>query len=187
MEDDMLSSLLSDPEALQNAMKTVSDLLGGQPSAQTEPQNAYDPASEMMQKALPVIGAIAQSGQNAVKPENAHCSVRSKPFVAEGGLRPVRPCPPSGQHGSDGARGTRTGEPLCRRYRAASLIGGADPCITAILPPQSRPHRKQTEPPQRQHLFRSRTHAECASAGCPAGYGYYNDRPAHRVVPADGR
>ena len=52
----MLSSLLSDPEALQNAMKTVSDLLGGQPSAQTEPQNAYDPASEMMQKALPVIG-----------------------------------------------------------------------------------------------------------------------------------
>lgn len=46
MENDMLSSLLSDPEALQNAMKTVSDLLGGQPSAQTEPQNAYDPASE---------------------------------------------------------------------------------------------------------------------------------------------
>ena len=69
MENDMLSSLLSDPEALQNAMKTVSDLLGGQPSAQTEPQNTYDPASEMMQKALPVIGAIAQSGQNAVKPE----------------------------------------------------------------------------------------------------------------------
>ena len=69
MENDMLSSLLSDPESLQNAMKTVSDLLGGQPSTQTEPQNAYDPASEMMQKALPVIGAIAQSGQNAVKPE----------------------------------------------------------------------------------------------------------------------
>ena len=96
MENDMLSSLLSDPEALQNAMKTVSDLLGGQPSAQTEPQNAYDPASEMMQKALPVIGAIAQSGQHAVKPEKR------------------------------------------------------------------------------------------ASAGCPAGYGYY-DRLAHRVVPADGR
>ena len=56
MENDMLSSLLSDPESLQNAMKTVSDLLGGQPSAQTEPQSTYDPASEMMQKALPVIG-----------------------------------------------------------------------------------------------------------------------------------
>ena len=80
MENDMLSSLLSDPEALQNAMKTVSDLLGGQPSAQTEPQNAYDPASEMMQKALPVIGAIAQSGQNAVKPEKrAVRSSRSLP------------------------------------------------------------------------------------------------------------
>ena len=62
---------------------TVSDLLGGQPSAQTEPQNAYDPASEMMQKALPVIGAIAQSGQNAVKPEKRALLGALKPFVAE--------------------------------------------------------------------------------------------------------
>lgn len=83
MENDMLSSLLSDPEALQNAMKTVSDLLGGQTSAQTEPQNTYDPASEMMQKALPVIGAIAQSGQNAVKPEKRALLGALKPFVAE--------------------------------------------------------------------------------------------------------
>lgn len=120
MENDMLSSLLSDPEALQNAMKTVSDLLGGQPSAQTEPQNAYDPASEMMQKALPVIGAIAQSGQNAVKPEKRALLGALQAVRCRGGFRPVRPCPPSGQHGSDGARGTRTGEPLCRRYRAAS-------------------------------------------------------------------
>ena len=72
MENDMLSSLLSDPEALQNAMKTVSDLLGGQPSASTEPQ-----------KALPVIGAIAQSGQNAVKPEKRALLGALKPFVAE--------------------------------------------------------------------------------------------------------
>ena len=79
MENDMLSSLLSDPESLQNAMKTVSDLLGGQPSTQT----AYDPASEMMQKALPVIGAIAQSGQNAVKPEKRALLGALKPFVAE--------------------------------------------------------------------------------------------------------
>ena len=80
MENDMLSSLLSDPEALQNAMKTVSDLLGGQPSAQAEPQSTYDPASEMMQKALPVIGAIAQSGQHAVKRALLGAL---KPFVAE--------------------------------------------------------------------------------------------------------
>ena len=65
MENDMLSSLLSDPEALQNAMKTVSDLLGRQPSAQTEPQNAYATASDMMQKAMPDIGAIAHNGPNA--------------------------------------------------------------------------------------------------------------------------
>ena len=83
MENDMLSSLLSDPEALQNAMKTVSDLPGGQPSAPTEPQNAYDPASEMMQKALPVIGAIAQSGQNAVKTENAQLPGALGLLVAE--------------------------------------------------------------------------------------------------------
>ena len=78
MENDMLSSLLSDPESLQNAMKTVSDLLGGQPSAQAEPQSTYDPASEMMQKALPVIGA-----QNAVKPEKRALLGALKPFVAE--------------------------------------------------------------------------------------------------------
>lgn len=122
MENDMLSSLLSDPEALQNAMKTVSDLLGGQPSAQTEPQNAYDPASEMMQKALPVIGAIAQSGQNAVKPEKRALLGALKPFVAEEVSGQFDRALPSGQHGSDGARGTRTGEPLCRRYRAASPL-----------------------------------------------------------------
>ena len=28
MDNDMLSSLLNDPDALQNAMKTVSDMLG---------------------------------------------------------------------------------------------------------------------------------------------------------------
>ena len=51
MENDMLSSLLSDPEALQNA--------------------------------IPVIGAIAQSGQNAVKPEKRALLGALKPFVAE--------------------------------------------------------------------------------------------------------
>lgn len=40
MENDMLSSLLSDPEALQNAMKTVSDLLGGQPSRHRQSRRA---------------------------------------------------------------------------------------------------------------------------------------------------
>lgn len=82
MENDMLSSLLSDPDALQNAMNTVSELLGGEPSAQAA-QSTYDPASEMMQKALPVIGAIAQSGQNAVKPEKRALLGALKPFVAE--------------------------------------------------------------------------------------------------------
>ena len=83
MKDDMLSSLLNDPEALQNAMKTVSDLLGGEPAAQQAPQSAYDPASEMMQRALPVLGAIAQSGQHAVKPEKRALLGALKPFVAE--------------------------------------------------------------------------------------------------------
>ena len=83
MENEMLSSLLNDPEALQNAMKTVSDLLGGPSAAQTAPQDTYDPASEMMQKALPVIGVIAQSGQHAVKPEKRALLGALKPFVAE--------------------------------------------------------------------------------------------------------
>ena len=82
MDNDMLSSLLSDPEALQNAMKTVSGMLGGaEPSP--APTDDYDPTADMMQHALPVIGAIVQSGQSAVRQEKRALLGALKPFVTD--------------------------------------------------------------------------------------------------------
>ena len=70
MDNDMLSSLLNDPDALQNAMKTVSDMLGSpQQPAGAPASKDYDPSAELMERALPVISTILQSGQGAVKPE----------------------------------------------------------------------------------------------------------------------
>ena len=82
MDNDMLSSLLSDPEALQNAVKAVSGMLGGgAPPAASPQQQDYDPSSELMERALPVIGAVVQSGQSAVGPEKRALLGALKPFV----------------------------------------------------------------------------------------------------------
>ena len=106
MENDMLSSLLRDPAALQSAVQAVSGLLGGvsgdgdDPAAaqssrhtasglpggaleraQGTAADSYDPAAEMMQRALPVLGAIVQSGQGAVRQEKRALLGALKPFV----------------------------------------------------------------------------------------------------------
>ena len=106
MENDMLSSLLRDPAALQSAVQAVSGLLGGAPAdgdapaaaqssrytasglpggaperAQDTAAGSYDPAAEMMQRALPVLGAIVQSGQGAVRQEKRALLGALKPFV----------------------------------------------------------------------------------------------------------
>ena len=106
MENDMLSSLLRDPAALQSAVQAVSGLLGGAPAdgddpaaaqssrhtasglpggaperAQGTAADSYDPAAEMMQRALPVLGAIMQSGQGAVRQEKRALLGALKPFV----------------------------------------------------------------------------------------------------------
>lgn len=83
MDNDMLSSLLSDPEALQNAMKTVSGMLGGTEPPAPAPADSYDPTNDLMQRALPVFGAIVQSGQSAVKQEKRALLGALKPFVTE--------------------------------------------------------------------------------------------------------
>ena len=80
MDNDMLSSLLSDPEALQNAMTTVSGMLGGaEPSP--APTDDYAPPADMMQPPPPVIGAIGHSGQSAVRQEKRALLGALKPFV----------------------------------------------------------------------------------------------------------
>lgn len=83
MDNDMLSSLLSDPEALQNAMQAVSGILGGMGQPAPPPANDYDPTADMMQRALPVIGAIVQSGQGAVRQEKRALLGALKPFVTD--------------------------------------------------------------------------------------------------------
>lgn len=83
MDNDMLSSLLSDPEALQNAVQAVSGMLGGGGQPSPPPANDYDPTADMMQRALPVIGAIVQSGQGAVRQEKRALLGALKPFVTD--------------------------------------------------------------------------------------------------------
>lgn len=43
----------------------------------------YDPSAELMSKAMPVISAIARSGQTAISREKANLLNSLKPFVAE--------------------------------------------------------------------------------------------------------
>ena len=82
MDNDALSGLLNDPEALQNAMRSVSSLLGasdagGAPAAAPSPPN--DPEAQF----LPVITGIMQGGRAAVRPEKRALLSALRPFVAE--------------------------------------------------------------------------------------------------------
>nr|WP_297171349.1 hypothetical protein [uncultured Agathobaculum sp.] len=83
MDNDTLSSLLGNPEALQDAVKAVSGMLGGASAAAPPPAADYDPTADMMQRALPVIGAIVQSGQGAVRQEKRALLGALKPFVTD--------------------------------------------------------------------------------------------------------
>ncbi len=95
---DLLSSLFSDPEKLQSAISMASSMMGGQSGASGAPPAAgegapqpafsaqpaagtYDPSAELMNKAMPVISAIARSGQTAVTREKASLLNSLKPFV----------------------------------------------------------------------------------------------------------
>lgn len=105
MDNDMLSSLLKNPEALQNAMKTVSGMLSAADtvsdnsavpdSAPPFPpsdnytnnnggsQSNYDPSTDLMERALPMIHSIVQSGQGAIRQEKRTLLNAVKPFVNE--------------------------------------------------------------------------------------------------------
>ncbi len=91
MDNEMLSSLLNNPQALQSAMKAVSGMLGNESPqpAQTPPaypekaaKTDYDPSADLMEHALPVITSIVQSGQGAVAPEKRALLNAVKPFIS---------------------------------------------------------------------------------------------------------
>ena len=76
MDNDALSGLLNDPEALQNALRSVSSLLGASDAGGAP---ADDPEAQL----LPVITGIMQSGRAAVRPEKRALLSALRPFVAE--------------------------------------------------------------------------------------------------------
>lgn len=96
-ESDMLSALLNDPHALEQALSAASTLLGGSdppampsmsepsgmPSASpsASANDAYDPSADLMRRAMPVLGRIAQRGQTAVTPQKRALLNAFKPFV----------------------------------------------------------------------------------------------------------
>lgn len=93
----MLSALMDDPKALEQALSAASALLGGDMSnaAPAPPPSAaqsafspppsdtqYDPSADLMRRAMPVLGRIAQRGQIAVDPQKRALLNAVKPFVS---------------------------------------------------------------------------------------------------------
>ena len=76
MDNDALSGLLNDPEALQNALRSVSSLLGASDAGGAP--DAVSPADDPDAQLLPVITGIA-----AVRPEKRALLSALRPFVAE--------------------------------------------------------------------------------------------------------
>ena len=125
-ESDMLSALLNDPHALEQALSAASALLGGSdppamppmsepsgmpsasPSASTN--DAYDPSADLMRRAMPVLGRIAQRGQTAVTPQKRALLNAVKPFVGA----PIR---------SQIDRGMRL---VSLAYMATAVLGSPD-------------------------------------------------------------
>lgn len=81
MDNDALSGLLNDPEALQNALRSVSSLLGASDAGGAP--DAVSPADDPEAQLLPVITGIMQSGRAAVRPEKRALLSALRPFVAE--------------------------------------------------------------------------------------------------------
>lgn len=125
-ESDMLSALLNDPHALEQALSTASALLGGSdppampsmsepsgmPSASpsASANDAYDPSADLMRRAMPVLGRIAQRGQTAVTPQKRALLNAVKPFVGA----PIR---------SQIDRGMRL---VSLAYMATAVLGSPD-------------------------------------------------------------
>ena len=125
-ESDMLSALLNDPHALEQALSTASALLGGSdppampsmsepsgmPSASpsASANDAYDPSAGLMRRAMPILGRIAQRGQTAVTPQKRALLNAVKPFVGA----PIR---------SQIDRGMRL---VSLAYMATAVLGSPD-------------------------------------------------------------
>lgn len=101
MNNNPLSAILDDPEAMKKIASIASEFAGGAPqTASTDPDSAPsttapaapvsapvsnmapDPAAELMQRAIPLLSSIAKSGQNAVDSDRLRLLSALKPFVS---------------------------------------------------------------------------------------------------------
>lgn len=93
---DLFSSLLQNPETMRQLASLASEVMGGMasqsppsdgsaPAPQTlpaAPQQAPDPTSDLMRKAMPALSAIAQSAHGTADPARVQLLHALKPFVS---------------------------------------------------------------------------------------------------------
>lgn len=90
-----LSAILDDPNAMARIAALAGELSGGQSSAPSAPSvsseqaapaggngDNIDPASELMQRAVPILSSIAQSGRMAADSDRLRLLTALKPFLA---------------------------------------------------------------------------------------------------------
>lgn len=84
MNTDAISAILNDPEAMKKITAIASELSApaqtSAPAASAESQP--DPAAELLQRAVPLLSSIAQSGQHAADPDRLRLLAALKPFVS---------------------------------------------------------------------------------------------------------
>lgn len=148
VDNDALSGLLNDPEALQNALRSVSSLLGrircgrrtGRRLPGRRPGSTASPGHHRHHAERPRRRPAGKAGA----PERT-AAVRRR-----GRRVPVRPGAPPRRHGRHGARRAGTARAPRRRRRAF--------CITVIWPRARRPpHPKRRRFPRSCHRCRALT------------------------------
>lgn len=77
MDNDALSGLLNDPDALRRAMDSVSSLLG------TPSDTPSPPPDDAETRLLPVLSGIMQGGRAAVNPDKRALMTALRPFIAQ--------------------------------------------------------------------------------------------------------
>lgn len=158
MDNDALSGLLNDPEALQNALRSVSSLLGASDAGGAP--DAVSPADDPEAQLLPVITGIMQSGRAAVRPEKRALLSALRPFVAEDVASQFDRGAPPRRHGRHGTRRAGTARAPRRRRRAF--------CITVIWPRARRaPHPKRRRYPRSCHRCRALTATRSSRSPLP--------------------
>ena len=83
-----LSAILDNPEAMKKIAALAGEFSGNAAAAPAalppaSSDSVPDPASELLQKAVPLLSSIARSGQNAVDPNRLRLLTALKPFVSD--------------------------------------------------------------------------------------------------------